>query len=240
MFGRQKENKMIICGMEKFSMVDYDGYIGCTVFTRGCNFLCPFCHNSSLVTGEAQEIPVEEVFDYLTKRKGLVDAVCITGGEPTMQKGLKDFILRVRALGYRVKLDTNGTNPTLLRELLQEGLLDYVAMDIKTDFEHYEDVTGVSNPALLERVKESVGILKQLAPDYEFRTTAIAEYHSEANYAAIAEIVRGAKRFFVQKYKDGETNLTQGILHEISEQEAEKFLDAVRAVGVQNVGKRGY
>ena len=230
---------MIICGMEKFSMVDYDGYISCTVFTRGCNFLCPFCHNATLVTGEAEEIPQEEVFDYLTKRKGLVDAVCITGGEPTMQRGLKDFILKVRALGYRVKLDTNGTNPTLLKELLTQGLLDYVAMDIKTDFKHYEDVTGVSNPALLDRVKESVEILKTTAPDYEFRTTAIAEYHSEANYAAIAEIVKGGKRFFIQKFKDGEGNLTQGILSELPKEEAEKFLDVVRPF-VLSVGLRGY
>ena len=231
---------MIICGMEKFSMVDYDGYIACTVFTKGCNFLCPFCHNSSLVTGDAAEIPESEVFDYLTKRKGLVDAVCITGGEPTLQRGLKEFILKVRALGYRVKMDTNGTNPALLRELLAEGLLDYVAMDIKTDFDHYEDVTGTSNPALLDRVRESVRILKEFAPDYEFRTTAIAEYHSEDRFPAIAEIVRGAKRFFVQKFKDGENNLTQGILHELPKEEAEKFLAAVRAVGVAQVGLRGY
>jgi len=231
---------MIICGMEKFSMVDYDGYISCTVFTKGCNFLCPFCHNSSLVTGEAAEIPEEEVFDYLTKRKGLVDAVCITGGEPTLQKGLKDFILRVRALGYRVKMDTNGTNPDLLDELLTEGLLDYVAMDIKSDFEGYEDVTGVSNPALLDRVKQSIEILKEKAPDYEFRTTAIAEYHSEKNYDKIASIVRGAKRFFIQKFKDGENNLTQGILHELPKEEAEKFASAVRAAGVLAVGLRGY
>ena len=231
---------MIICGMEKFSMVDYDGYIACTVFTKGCNFLCPFCHNASLVTGEAVEIPEEEVFDYLTKRKGLVDAVCITGGEPTLQKGLKDFILKVRALGYRVKMDTNGTNPAILKELLSEGLLDYVAMDIKSDFDGgYEDVTGVSNPALLDRVKESIEILKTLAPDYEFRTTAIAEFHSENNYAKIAAIVAGAKRFFIQKFKDGENNLTQGLLHELPKEEAEKFLATVAPV-VGAVGLRGY
>ena len=230
---------MIICGMEKFSMVDYDGCISCTVFTKGCNFLCPFCHNSSLVTGEAAEIPEEDVFDYLMKRKGLVDAVCITGGEPTLQRGLRAFIEKVRALGYKVKLDTNGTNPALLSELLGAGLLDYVAMDIKTDFEHYEDVTGVSNPALLDRVKESVEILKKSAPDYEFRTTAIAEFHSEENYAKIAEIVRGAKRFFVQKFKDGDNNLTQGILHELLEEEARKFLALVAPV-VEKTGLRGY
>ena len=230
---------MIICGMEKFSMVDYDGFISCTVFTKGCNFLCPFCHNSSLVTGEAAEIPEEEVFDYLTKRKGLVDAVCITGGEPTLQRGLKDFILRVRALGYRVKLDTNGTNPALLKELLEEKLLDYVAMDIKTDFEHYEDVTGTSNPALIERVKESVFLLKTLAPDYEFRTTVIAEYHTEETFDRIAEIVKGSKRFFIQHFKDGEQNLTQGILHDISEEKAKVFADIIRAV-VPVVELRGY
>ena len=113
-------------------------------------------------------------------------------------------------------------------------------MDVKTDLDHYEDVTGTSNPALLDRVKESVGILKELAPDYEFRTTAIAEYHSEENYAKIAEIVKGAKRFFIQKFKDGENNLTQGILHELPKEEAEKFLAAVRDVGVEETGLRGY
>jgi len=230
---------MIICGMEKFSMVDFDGYISCTVFTKGCNFLCPFCHNSSLVTGEAAEIPEADVFDYLTKRKGLVDAVCITGGEPTLQRGLKDFILRVCALGYKVKMDTNGTRPDVLRDLLADGLLDYVAMDIKTDFEHYSHVICVHDPKLIERVKESVDILKQSVIDYEFRTTAVAEYHSEANYDAIAEIVRGAKHFFIQKFKDGENNLSQGLLHELPEEEAQKFLAAVSKT-VASVGLRGY
>ena len=230
---------MIICGMEKFSMVDYDGYIACTVFTKGCNFLCPFCHNSSLVTGEAAEIPEEEVFAYLEKRKGVVDAVCITGGEPTLQKGLKDFILRVRALGYKVKLDTNGTRPDVLKELLSEGLLDYVAMDIKTDLEHYSDVICVYDEKLVERVKESVDILKASSIDYEFRTTAIAEYHSEANYKKIAEVIRGAKRFFVQRFKDGESNLTQGLLHELPEEEAHKFL-AEAAGAAEKTGLRGY
>ena len=230
---------MIICGMEKFSMVDFDGYISCTVFTKGCNFLCPFCHNSTLVTGEAAEIPEEEVFDYLTKRKGLVDAVCITGGEPTLQKGLRDFIVRVRALGYKVKMDTNGTRPDVLRALLSEGLLDYVAMDIKTDFEEYPHVICVHDHALIERVKESVEILKSSTIDYEFRTTAVAEYHNESNYAKIAEIVRGAKRFFIQKFKDGENNLSQGLLHELPEEEAHKFLAAVEKT-VEKVGLRGY
>ena len=230
---------MKICGMEKFSMVDYDGYISCTVFTPGCNFRCPFCHNAILVTGGAAEIPESEVFDYLNKRKGLVDAVCITGGEPTLQPDLKDFIKRVRALGYKVKLDSNGTNPALLEDLIGEGLLDYVAMDIKSDFAGYAEVIGVESPALLERVKSSVELLKRSPIEYEFRTTAIAEFHSEKNYAAIAEIVRGAKRFFIQKFKDGENNLTQGLLHELPEAEAKKFLAEVSKV-VPTVGLRGY
>ena len=230
---------MIICGMEKFSMVDYDGYIACTVFTKGCNFLCPFCHNSSLVTGDAVEIPEEEVFDYLTKRKGLVDAVCITGGEPTLQKGLRDFSVKVRELGYKVKLDTNGTRPDVLAALLDEGLLDYVAMDIKTDFEHYPDVICVFDDKLIAKVKESVNVLKSSNIDYEFRTTATAEYHSEKNYKKIAEIVRGAKRFYVQKFKEGENNLTQGLLHELPEEEAKRFLAEVSR-GVVKTGLRGY
>ena len=230
---------MIICGMEKFSMVDYDGYIACTVFTKGCNFLCPFCHNSSLVTGDAVEIPEEEVFDYLTKRKGLVDAVCITGGEPTLQKGLREFIVKVRELGYKVKLDTNGTRPDVLSALLTEGLLDYVAMDVKTDFESYPDVICVFDDKLIAKVRESVEILKASKIDYEFRTTATAEYHSEANYKKIAEIVRGAKRFYVQKFKEGENNLTQGLLHELPEEEARRFLAEVSTC-VEKTGLRGY
>ncbi len=229
---------MKICGMEKFSMVDFDGYIACTVFTPGCNFRCPFCHNAALVTGEAAEIPESEVFDYLNKRKGLVDAVCITGGEPTLQPDLKDFIVRVRALGYKVKLDSNGTNPAVLEELIGEGLLDYVAMDIKSDFETYGDVIGVQNAALLDRVKKSVEILKSSSIDFEFRTTAIKEFHSEKNFAAIAEIVRGAKKFFIQKFKDGENNLTQG-LHELPEEDAKKFLAEVQKT-VPQTGLRGY
>ena len=230
---------MKICGMEKFSMVDYDGYISCTVFTPGCNFRCPFCHNALLVTEEAATIPESEVFDYLTKRKGLVDAVCITGGEPTLQPDLKDFIKRVRALGYKVKLDSNGTNPAVLSDLIAEGLLDYVAMDIKSDLGTYGEVIGVQSPALLERVERSVELLKNAPIDYEFRTTAIAEFHGEKNYAAIAEIVRGAKKFFIQKFKDGENNLTQGLLHELPEEEAKKFLAEVQKT-VEKVGLRGY
>ena len=229
---------MKICGMEKFSMVDFDGYIACTVFTPGCNFRCPFCHNAALVTGQAAEISESEVFDYLNKRKGLVDAVCITGGEPTLQPDLKDFIVRVRALGYKVKLDSNGTNPAVLEELIAEGLLDYVAMDIKSDFETYGDVIGVQNAALLDRVKKSIEILKASPIDFEFRTTAIKEFHSEKNFAAIAEIVRGAKKFFIQKFKDGENNLTQG-LHELPEEEAKKFLAEVQKT-VPKTGLRGY
>lgn len=225
--------------MEKFSMVDFDGYISCTVFTPGCNFRCPFCHNAALVNREAQEIPESEVFDYLEKRKGLVDAVCITGGEPTLQPDLEDFIVRVRALGYKVKLDSNGTNPALLSRLIERGLLDYVAMDIKSDFDSYEEVIAVPSSALLPKIRESVALLKASPIDFEFRTTAIAEYHSEKNYAAIAEIVRGGKRFYIQKFKDGENNLTQGLLHELPKEEAEKFLAEVRKT-VPVVGLRGY
>ncbi len=220
-------------------MVDFDGYISCTVFTPGCNFRCPFCHNAALVNREAQEIPESEVFDYLEKRKGLVDAVCITGGEPTLQPDLEDFIVRVRALGYKVKLDSNGTNPALLSRLIERGLLDYVAMDIKSDFDSYEEVIAVPSSALLPKIRESVALLKASPIDFEFRTTAIAEYHSEKNYAAIAEIVRGGKRFYIQKFKDGENNLTQGLLHELPKEEAEKFLAEVRKT-VPVVGLRGY
>ena len=165
---------MIVCGFEKFSMVDYDGKIACTVFTGGCNFRCPFCHNGALVVGDVKspEISIDEVFDYLAKRKGLVDAVCVTGGEATLQPDLAEFYEKVRAMGYATKLDTNGLRPDVLKDLLDRGLLDYVAMDIKNSKAKYALTTGVKNVDLA-KIEESVNILKNSNVDYEFRTTLI-------------------------------------------------------------------
>ncbi len=230
---------MIVCGFEKFSMVDFDGRIACTVFTGGCNFRCPFCHNGALVVGnvKAQEIDVKEVFDYLKKRKGLVDAVCVTGGEPTMHKDLPGFLREVRSLGYATKLDTNGTNPQMLADVIAEGLVDYVAMDIKNSMAKYPQTIGIEG-ASLDDICKSVDILLNSGIDYEFRTTVIDEFHTAEDMKEIAEWISGAKRYFLQKYKDNEGCLSHGY-SEVSRQKADEFVKILEDK-VGKVGLRGY
>lgn len=230
---------MIVCGFEKFSMVDFDGRIACTVFTGGCNFRCPFCHNGALVVGnvKAQEIEVQEVFDYLKKRKGLVDAVCVTGGEPTMQKELPQFLRDVRSLGYATKLDTNGTNPQMLADVIEKGLVDYVAMDIKNCKAKYPQTIGI-NSIKMDDICKSVDILLNSAIDYEFRTTVIDEFHTVEGMKEIAEWICGAKRYYLQKYKDNEGCISHGY-SEVSRRKVDEFVKLFEGkVGV--VGLRGY
>ncbi len=192
---------MLISGLQKLTLLDYPGKTAAIIFTYGCNFRCPYCHNALLVTEKMQDnIPENEVFAFLEKRKGILDAVCITGGEPTLQKNLKEFIIRVRSLGYSVKLDTNGTNPLLLDELLSEGLLDYVAMDIKNAPEKYSLTSGAD--VNINSIIKSIGLIKEKAPDYEFRTTVTKELHSEKDLFAIAELVGSKAKYFLQQFKD--------------------------------------
>lgn len=160
-------------------MVDFDGKIACTVFTGGCNFRCPFCHNAPLVVGNlnSQRIDEAEVFDYLQKRKGLVDAVCVTGGEPTLQPDLCDFLTKVRGMGYATKLDTNGLRPDVLEEVLNKKLVDFVAMDVKNSPEKYALTVGVESVDM-GKILKSMQLLKGSGVDYEFRTTIIKEFHT--------------------------------------------------------------
>lgn len=194
---------MIICGYEKFSMVDYDGNIACTVFTGGCNFRCPFCHNAPLVIGDlAQEqMNGEEVFDYLQKRKGLVDAVCVTGGEPTLQPDLAEFLQQVRDMGYKTKLDTNGLRPDVVEKILAKGLVDYVAMDVKNSPQKYPLTVGLDRVDI-SKIQASIDLLNQSGVDHEFRTTLIKEFHTDEDMQAIAAMVKNTPRYFMQKYKD--------------------------------------
>lgn len=192
---------MIISGMQKLTLLDYPGKTAAIIFTYGCNFRCPFCHNALLVTGGCTDtLSEEEVFAFLEKRKGILDAVCITGGEPTLQKDLKQFILKVRSLGYSVKLDTNGTAPDVLEELLAENLLDYVAMDIKNTPEKYSLTAGADVD--INNILKSMEIIKNKAPDYEFRTTVTRELHTEADISAVAELVGRGSKYFLQQFKD--------------------------------------
>ena len=194
---------MRISGFQKLTALDFPGKIACTVFTPGCNFRCGFCHNAALVTaGEMPEdINAEEVFSYLRKRRGILDGVVLTGGEPLLQSGIGDFLREVKALGYLVKLDTNGSCPEKLEELLKESLVDYVAMDIKNSPEKYAKTCGVK---LLDwsKIEKSIDIIMNRAPDYEFRTTAVAQLHNDEDFFAMGELIKGAKSWYIQKFVD--------------------------------------
>ena len=227
---------MKISGLQKLTLLDYPGKMACTVFTYGCNFRCGFCHNALLVTEEnSDNISEDEFFSFLKKRQGILDGVCISGGEPTLQKDLCDFIKKVKALGYAVKLDTNGTNPELLKTLLEENLLDYVAMDIKNSPEKYNLTCGCEVD--ISAVKESVSLLKGSNIDYEFRTTTVREYHSAEDFKAIAQWLRGDSRYFLQHFEDS-GNLIGDNLSPFSKEEMLSFADAIKGL-LPNVDIRG-
>lgn len=230
---------MKLFGLEKLSLVDYDGHTAATVFTGGCNFRCPYCHNGSLVELEKNPylIDEEEIIAYLTKRKGLLDGLTVTGGEPTLHKDLPDFIRKVKDTGYDVKLDSNGTNPEMLKYLARENLVDYIAMDIKNSPAKYAATIGKQNYDL-SAVNESVEFLKKGTVKYEFRTTAIAELIDESDFFAIAEWLDGTDKFFLQKYRDTDGCLTHGF-SAIPEETAQKYVDIV-GKKVKLAALRGY
>ena len=170
---------MTISGMEKLTLLDYPANTACLIFTQGCNFRCPFCHNKNLLmdTNGDGIIDENEVLDYLKKRKGLVDGICISGGEPLLQRDIESFIKKIKEIGVKVKLDTNGSNPQKIKKLIDMGLIDYVAMDIKNDFSNYDKTSGVDN-INIENIKKSIDILENSNIEYEFRTTVVKELHS--------------------------------------------------------------
>lgn len=197
---------MLICGLQKTTLLDFPGHVAATIFTGGCNFRCPFCHNSDLLAPETlpaeSHFSEEEVFTFLKKRRNVLDGVCLTGGEPTLQPDLPDFIRRVRSLGLLVKLDTNGSRPEVLRSLLAKNLLDYVAMDIKSSPERYSLVSGLE--VRFPDIDESVRLLQKAPIPYEFRTTVVRELHREEDFPAIGEWLTGARAYFLQSYRDSE------------------------------------
>lgn len=204
---------MLIGGLQKLTLIDYPGKIACTVFTVGCNFRCHFCHNPELINPaefKLSEIIEEKTFfDFLGARRGLLDGVCITGGEPTLYPELLDFIKKIKMLGFFVKLDTNGTNPEMIKAFLAENLIDYIAMDIKqvpsSKFQVlslYEKVVGVS--VNLEDIGKSIKIIMESGLDYEFRTTVVPGLHNKENIIKIAEFIKGAKKYYLQQFRAGE------------------------------------
>ncbi len=226
-------------GMEKLSLVDYDGKVAATVFTGGCNFRCGFCHNSPLVVGvnKLTTIPEEEILSYLDKRKGLLEGLCISGGEPTLNKDLPLFCEKVKALGYSVKLDTNGTNPELVKFLHKEKLCDYFAMDIKNDKENYAEIIGFSSFDT-KKVEETVEFFLSGEVDYEFRTTLISEFHHKENIINIGKWLKGANKYFLQKFKDSESCI-QSHLSAVEDKIALTFVEILKEY-IPSTHLRGY
>ena len=220
---------MEIHGLQKLTLLDYPGHTACTVFTGRCNFRCPFCQNASLVLHPETlaSIPEEDVFAFLEKRKGLLDGVAVTGGEPTLQPDLPDFLRRVKDMGYETKLDTNGARPETLGSILAEGLADYVAMDVKSSPAGYGRCAGISSETLLEAVKESVRLLEGSGVAHEFRTTAVKGLHSVEDFEAIGRWLAGTEKYFIQSYADSGDILEPGY-EAFSREELEELLAAVR------------
>lgn len=219
---------MVIHGLQKLTLLDYPEHTACTVFTAHCNWRCPFCHNASLVLadGSLPELDQEEFFSFLRKRRGLLDGVAVTGGEPTLQKDLPEFLRRVKDESFAVKLDTNGTHPAMLREILEAGLADYVAMDIKAGRMNYPAVTGTLRPGL-DAVEESAALLEASGMTHEFRTTVVRELHSDEDFLDIARWLAGTERYFLQGFKDS-GDILGGEFTACTREEMEHFLSLVK------------
>ena len=194
-----------LAGIQKLTLLDYPGQVACTLFTAGCNMKCPFCHNRDLVfiPENFEFINPEEIIEFLKKRHGVLDAVCITGGEPTVQAGLKDFIREIRNIGYKVKLDTNGMFPDKLKEIVESGMIDYVAMDVKNCPDKYPMTVGLAeNSFPLAQIEKSIEYLLSDVIDYEFRTTVVKELHTIDDLKKIAGWIKGAKHYYLQQFVD--------------------------------------
>lgn len=245
---------MKISGLQKLTLLDYPGHIAAIVFLPGCNFRCPFCQNSSLVLtpNEEPEISQEEFFRFLKKRAGILEGICVTGGEPTLHTDLPELFRHIREAGYLAKLDTNGTNPDMLEAMLAEGLLDYVAMDIKAGRDNYRRVCGLSccpsaaiskdldltktfeasaflSDPLLAKINRSVDLLKSSSIDYEFRTTVVKGLHSEQDFLDIADWISGSKAYYLQSFRDCPEVLQQNhSFSDFTEAEMRYFLEIVQ------------
>ena len=224
-------------GFQKMTMLDFPGKVACLVFTGGCNLRCPFCHNALLVTQIDNVVyDEEEIIEYLKKRMGLLDGVCVSGGEPLLQIGLESFLKRVKELGYSVKLDTNGTFPARLKSLVEKGLVDYVAMDIKNCKEKYSLTTGTDSFDMA-KIEESVSYLLSGVVDYEFRTTVVDGLHEKEDFEKIATWIKGAKKYFLQNFVDS-GNLIGSGLRAVSLDKLKEFAKMAES-SVEKIALRG-
>lgn len=224
---------MKISGLQKVSLVDFDGHISATIFTSGCNFSCPYCHNAGLVKGLEPEIPSIEILEYLEKRSNVLDAVVISGGEPTLHHDLPDLIRKIKNMGYLIKLDTNGTNLEMLKYLVENKLIDYIAMDIKNSLDKYDITTNNSFAP-----KEAIDYIMNCGLDYEFRTTIVEGFHTAEDIRNIGKLIAGANKYFLQKFEDSGNCIKSG-LSAIDPITANKFKDILTEY-IPNTHLRGY
>ena len=219
---------MIIKGLQKTTLLDFPTKVACTVFTPGCNFRCPFCHNASLVIEPdcSETVDTDDFFSYLKKRKGILDGVCITGGEPLLQKDIDVFMRDIHDLGLAVKLDTNGSFPDKLAALIDEKLVDYVAMDIKTSVNKYPIVCGTDK--FTDNVIKSVDILMNSNIDFEFRTTAVRELHDIKDFEDIGKWIQGAPKYFLQQFKDSGDLIEKEVFTAYTKEEMEEILEVTK------------
>ncbi len=228
---------MKIYGLQKMTLLDFPGHVACTVFLNACDFRCPFCHNFELACGTAPAVmEEEELLDFLRKRRGLLDGVAITGGEPTLHRDLPALLEKIRALGYPVKLDTNGGHPEILEELLSKNLVQYAAMDIKNSPEKYALTAGVAHIDLTP-IRRSISLLMNADADYEFRTTVVKEFHTAEDFRKIGPMIKGAKRYFLQSFTDRDTVPFAG-LHAADYVELKKYAE-IAGEFVQDIQIRG-
>lgn len=225
---------MQIVGFQKLTMVDYPGKIAAIIFTPGCNFACPFCHNSEILDFNKKYDLYEEneIFSYLEKRKGIIEAIVISGGEPTLQKDLINFLEKLKEYNIFIKLDTNGSNPNLLGEIISRGLVNYVAMDLKNTFEKYAVTCGLKN-INVENIKQSIEILKNSKIDYEFRTTIVKEFHDIKGIEKMIDIA-GSSNYYLQNFEDGE-NVKYSGLHGFSEEDLEKIKERFPNIKIRGI-----
>jgi len=245
---------MKIHGLNKLTLLDYPGHMACLIFTGACNYRCPFCHNASLVLnpGSQPAISEDEIFSFLESRKGILEGVCISGGEPTLQADLPEFIRKIRAMGFHVKLDTNGSRPGVLKALLDEGLLDYVSMDIKNAPKKYLTTIGIPEESqesdlsanssyadknalcfdnlITDSVRQSADLLMQSSIPYEFRTTVVKELHSEEDLLTIGKWLSGARAYYLQSFRDSETlvGASLGQFHAYEPEQMRAFRDMLK------------
>lgn len=228
---------MKISGLQKTTLLDYPGHVAATIFLGGCNFRCPFCHNSDLLEGDSPDsFSEEEILSFLKKRASILQGVCITGGEPTLQPDLEDFLQKIRTIGLKIKLDTNGYRPQILKMLAEKKLLDYVAMDIKAGPSGYAKVSGCQNLEL-SRIRESADFLMTGSLPFEFRTTVVRGLHTTEDFREIAQWIAGDFAYYIQSYKDSEQVLVPGY-SAFSVEELRSFADMVRP-SVPNTFLRG-